>query len=88
MLPDQAPLLLKFFFNRIRVTNAQPWPVLRWNEEDEQVYRDEMNADEGIRLEGVVNDEVTNSIDDLNKHLTHFLDRQPKLTRGNSQKVR
>ena len=88
MLPDQAPLLLKFFFNRIRVTNAQPRPVLRWNEEDEQVIRDEMNADEGIRLEGVVNDEMPNSIDDLNKLLTQFLDRQPRLTRGYSQKVR
>ena len=35
-----------------------------------------------------MNDEITNSIDDLNKLLTHFLDRQPKLTRGFSQKVR
>ena len=36
----------------------------------------------------MMNDEITNSIDDLNKLLTHFLDRQPKLTRGFSQKVR
>ena len=88
MLPEQAPLLLRFFFNRIRVTNAQPRPVLRWNEEDEQAIRNKLNADEGIRLEGIVNDEITNSIDDLNKLLTHFLDKQPKLTRGYSQKVR
>ena len=88
MLPDQAPLLLKFFYNRIRVTNAQPQPVLRWNEDAQQAIRDELNADEDIRLEGVVNDEMTNSIDDLNKLLTHFLDKQPKLTRGYSQKVR
>ena len=88
MQPEQAPLLLRFFFNRIRVTNAQPRPVLWWNEEDEQVIMNELNADKGIRLEGVVNDEMTNSINDLNKLLTHFLDKQPKLTRGYSQKVR
>ena len=88
MQPEQAPLLLRFFFNRIRVTNAQPRPVLWCNEEDEQVIMNELNADKGIRLEGVVNDEMTNSINDLNKLLTHFLDKQPKLTRGYSQKVR
>ena len=84
MLPEQAPLLLRFLFNRTRPTNAQPRPLLRWNGEDEQVIRDELNADGGIRLEGVVNDEVTNSISDLSKLLTHFLDKQPKLTRGYS----
>ena len=76
MNPTQAPLLLRFFFNRTRCTNTQPNPMLRWHAEDVQVIRDELNADPGIH------DEVTNSIEDLTKLLTHYLDNQPKLTRG------
>ena len=82
MNPTQAPLLLRFFFNRTRCTNTQPNPMLRWHAEDVQVIRDELNADPGIQLEGINNDEVTNSFEDLTKLLTHYLDNQPKLTRG------
>ena len=88
MVPEQAPVLLRFLFNRTRATNAQPRPMLRWVGEEEQAIRDELNADGGIQLEGLVNNEVTNSIGDLTKLLTHFLDRQPKLTRGYSQQIR
>ena len=56
--------------------------MLRWHAEDVQVIRDELNADPGIQLEGINNDEVTNSFEDLTKLLTHYLDNQPKLTRG------
>ena len=88
MVPEQAPVLLRFLFNRTRATNAQPRPMLRWVGEEQQAIRDELNADGGIQLEEVVNNEVTNSIGDLTKLLTHFLDRQPKLTRGYSQQIR
>ena len=88
MVPEQAPVLLRFLFNRTRATNAQPRPMLRLVGEEEQAIRDELNGDGGIQLEGLVNNEVTNSIGDLTKLLTHFLDRQPKLTRGFSQQIR
>ena len=64
MVPEQVPVLLRFLFNRTRATNAQPRPMLRWVGEDQQAIRDELNG-EDIQLEGVVNNEVTNSIDDL-----------------------
>ena len=41
--------------------------MLRWHAEDMQVMRDELNADPGIH------DEVTNSIEDLTKRLTHYM---------------
>ena len=65
MVPEQAPVLLRFLFNRTRATNAQPRPMLRWFGEEQQTIRDELNADGGIQLEGLVNNEVTNSIEDL-----------------------
>ena len=87
MVPGQVPVLLRFLFNRTRATNTNPRPTLRWVGEDQQAIRDELNG-EDIQLEGVVNNEVTDSIDDLTKLLTHFLDKQPKLTRGFSQQIR
>ena len=88
MVPEQVPVLLRFLFNRTRATNANPRPTLRWVGEDQQTIRDELRGDGGIQLDGVVNDEVCNSIEDLTKLLNHFLDKQPKLTRGFSQQIR
>ena len=51
MQPDQAPVLLRFFFCRTRCTNTQPRRVLRWYEEDDQVIRNEQNADPGIQCQ-------------------------------------
>ena len=88
MAPEQAGVLLRFLFARTRSTVGQPAPVLRWLDEPAVTIRDELNRGGGVQLEGLNNDEVLPTVEDLRTILTWFLTRQPVMTRGYAQRVR
>ena len=88
MAPEQAGVLLRFLFARTRSTVGQPAPVLRWLDEPAATIRGELNRGDGVQLEGLDNDEVLPTVEDLKIILTWFLTRQPVMTRGYAQRVR